>query len=279
MSDPEERVGAKPAARRRARPFAEAFPALAAQWHPEKNGSLTPSDVSAFSGERVWWLGPCGHEWLTAPRARAEGHGCPYCAGRKVLAGFNDLATKAPALAAEWHPEKNGALAPSDVAAGSRRKAWWLGPCGHEWEAAVSNRYRGSGCPYCSGRRLLPGLNDLATRRPEVAAQWHPTLNGPLTPSDVMPGSGVGVWWKCPACGCEWKAPPAVRTRPKGTGCPSCAVARRSRPIRCVETGERFDSVSAAVEARDVARPAVYKAVAEGCLAGGFHWEWAVVDG
>lgn len=37
---------------------------------------------------------------------------CPYCTGRKVLAGFNDLASLFPKLAKEWDAELNGAAAP-----------------------------------------------------------------------------------------------------------------------------------------------------------------------
>mgnify|MGYP001077347813 CR=1 FL=1 len=36
--------------------------------------------------------------------------------------GKNDLATVAPIVSTEWHPEKNGALKPCDVTAGSRKE-------------------------------------------------------------------------------------------------------------------------------------------------------------
>lgn len=35
-----------------------------------------------------------------------------------------------------------------------------------------------------------PGQS-LAEVVPELAAEWHPTLNGELTPYDVLPGSGI----------------------------------------------------------------------------------------
>ena len=48
--------------------------------------------------------------------------------------------------------------------------------------------------------RLLgyPG-DSLAARRPRLAAEWHPTKNGNLQPSDVTPGMGKRVWWRCSA--------------------------------------------------------------------------------
>ena len=55
----------------------------------------------------------------------------------KLIVGQNDLATVNPNLAAEWHPSKNGSLLPSQTTAGSNKKVWWLGKCGHEWEREI----------------------------------------------------------------------------------------------------------------------------------------------
>lgn len=124
--------------------------------------------------------------------------------GRALIPDVNDLATKRPDLAAEWHPTKNGDLKPEDVTYGSGKKVWWLCSCGHEWEAAINNRVKGNGCPYCSNRILMKGLNDLASVRPDLAAEWHPTKNGGLKPEDVTAGSSKKVWWKCKVCGHSW---------------------------------------------------------------------------
>ncbi len=65
----------------------------------------------------------------------------------KLIVGQNDLATVNPDLAAEWHPTKNNCLRPTQVTAGSNRKVWWKGTCGHEWEAVIGNRSRGMDVP------------------------------------------------------------------------------------------------------------------------------------
>ena len=209
--------------------LATTHPGLAAQWHPDKNGELTPKDVTAGSNRKVWWRCERGHEWeaTIANRVRQETR-CPYCANRKVLPGFNDLATKRPDLAEQWHPTKNGTLAPSDVMLGSGRKVWWRhrseDGAWHEWEATVGSRTgRNSvGCPYCSGRTAERGVNDLATKRPDLAAQWHPTKNGGLRASDVLAGSNRKAWWRCEK-GHEWQATPKDRAGSRATGCPYCA--------------------------------------------------------
>ena len=58
-------------------------PELAKEWHPTKNGDLTPHDVTTGSNKKVWWLGKCGHEWYVSPHSRGKGSGCPICAGKK----------------------------------------------------------------------------------------------------------------------------------------------------------------------------------------------------
>ena len=99
-------------------------------------------------------------------------------------------------LLAQWHQDKNGNLTPAEITSGSQRKIWWRCDQGHEWESMPYERAkRGTGCPYCAGKRILPGM-DLASLYPYLADQWHPRKNGPLNPEDVLPGSHRSVWWK-----------------------------------------------------------------------------------
>ncbi len=131
-------------------------PDLAKEWHPTKNGTLTPRDVTPFSSKTVWWL--CSknknHEWEAIIAHRNNGIGCPYCSGQKVCID-NCLKTINPKLAKEWHQTKNGSLTPKEVTPNSNRKVWWL--CSknksHEWDATINNRNRERGCPYCFKKR------------------------------------------------------------------------------------------------------------------------------
>ena len=208
--------------------LAALYPEVAAQWHPEKNGALTPDGVTAGSQRRVWWRCEKGHEWQARVSARTYGGtGCPVCAGKQVAGGENDLATLCPGIAGEWHPNRNGPLTPQGVTPYSNRKVWWLCPRGHEYQAIIATRTsHQSGCPYCAGRKALAGYNDLATLFPAVAAQWHPTLNGSLTPDMVTPGSHKRVWWQCPS-GHVWRAAVYPRTGKNQSGCPVCAGVAR----------------------------------------------------
>ena len=211
--------------------LAATHPDLARQWHPTKNGVLTPHDVVAGAHRKVWWRCEKGHEWRSLVSSRAQsGAGCPVCAGKVIIPGENDLHTLFPSIAAQWYREKNGPLTPETVSPYSIRKVWWRCDMGHPYQAVIGARtMHGSGCPYCANRKVLPGFNDLATMEPKIAAQWHPTLNGSLTPEQVTAGSHRKVWWQCPD-GHIWKAVIYSRAGPQKTGCPVCAG--RIQPAR-----------------------------------------------
>ena len=132
---------------------------LMAEWNWEKNNELGfhPKTLTLGNNKKAWWKCNKGHEWESAVNVRNGGNGCPYCANQRVLKGYNDLATLNPALASEWHPTKNGKITPSDVMPGSNKKAWWLGKCGHEWEASISSRNKGTDCNLITCKRREKG--------------------------------------------------------------------------------------------------------------------------
>ena len=84
-------------------------------------------------------------------------------------------------LLEEWDSEKNAPLTPEKIHKGSHKKMWWKCDAGHSWQAEVRVRTGGSHCPYCTGRALWPGDNDLAAVDPTLAAQWDFQKNGTLT--------------------------------------------------------------------------------------------------
>lgn len=200
--------------------FASQVPEVATQWHPVLNDGMLPTQFTKGSNKTVWWLGECGHEWEAPIARRAKGSGCIYCAGKKVLAGFNDLASQKPEVASLWHPVNNDGILPTMVTPNSNKNAWWLGECGHEWEARIADVTSGRGCPVCAGKQVLAGFNDLASVNPLLASEWHPDNNGDILPTMIAGKSGKRVWW-LGDCGHEWEA--TVLSRHQGNGCPVCA--------------------------------------------------------
>ena len=205
-------------------------PELAKEWHPTKNGELTPYDVRPFMHKKVWWKCDKGddHQWISRISDRSNHNSCPICANLKIVKS-NCLATLHPELAKEWHPTKNEGLTPYEVGVGASLKVWWK--CGkgddHEWEATVVNRKKGSDCSICSNLKIVKS-NCLATLNPELAKEWHPTKNEGLTPNKVGVGASLKVWWKCDkGDDHEWEA--TVVNRKKGRGCPICSNRKISQ--------------------------------------------------
>ena len=202
-------------------------PDFADQWHPTKNGLLTPSDIVAGTHKQIWWKCPVAddHEWSTSPAHRTSSEsGCPSCSGHQVSV-TNSLKECFPIISSQWHPTKNGATLPDFVVAGSKEHFWWKCPVAddHEWQASAGDRTAyDTGCPFCDGKKVSI-TNSLEALFPAIAAQWHPTKNFEITAADVTAGSGKKFFWKCEVAeDHEWEATPSDRTGPHSSGCPCC---------------------------------------------------------
>jgi hypothetical protein len=172
------------------------------------------STFHAFSNKKMPWKCSKGHRWIAMVANRTKhGKGCPYCANKYAWPGDNDLATLFPDLAKEAYGWNASRCLPY-----SHEKKRWVCPSGHIWECVVNKRTaRGTGCPICSKRVLIPGVNDLKTMFPVIAAQafgWDAEL--------VQHGSSKKRKWLCDK-GHVYTATPNHRTRPESpTGCPCC---------------------------------------------------------
>ena len=130
----------------------------------------------------------------------------------------NSLSKVHPELISEWS-DRNYPLTPDNITFGSNKIVWWKGSCGHEWQASVKSRSSGENCPICSGKRVVTGINDLATLKPELVKEWSD--KNTLKPTEVTVGSHKKIIWKC-KLGHEWEATVKSRTL-NGTGCPYCS--------------------------------------------------------
>ena len=172
---------------------------------------VDPTTVFASTAKSYTWRCDNKHEWIATAVNRAHGKGCPYCRGLVPVKGVNDLATTHPRLAAECLD-----LDPTSVVPGSEKRSRWQCQKGHIWEATVFRRaLQGGGCPYCAGKKVRPGFNDLAFKRPDIAVQangWDPTT--------VTPFSDKMREWIC-ELGHTWTS--SVKNRSLGNGCPTCS--------------------------------------------------------
>lgn len=215
----------------------KSYDELAKEWSEKNKGNF--SDYTKGSHYPAIWICSRGHEWPALVKTRYSGYNCPYCSGRRVIKGENDLQTKYPELAKEWHPTKNNLLIPSNVKYGAKKKVWWMcSRCKHEWPAYVCNRTSGKGCPACNHKAILPkakieanvkvGITvgmSLADLYPQIAEEWDRD-NNLLTPEQVLPNSNEFVNWKC-RHDHTWPAKVNSRTRPgRPNKCPYCSGKR-----------------------------------------------------
>jgi hypothetical protein len=184
--------------------------------HPdlaEELVGIDPTSVMAKSTKRVPWRCPNHAEpFSMSPRSRVAGKRCPVCTRKVVVPGFNDMATTHPTLSAELVGED-----PTTLFASTMRVLLWRCPNHSEpYPSSGSNRVKGQGCGYCSNKRLLPGLNDLATTHPDLARELLD-----VDPRSLTAGSGSGCMWLCDVHGPYAQQ---VRKRASGQGCPACAA-------------------------------------------------------
>jgi predicted RNA-binding Zn-ribbon protein involved in translation (DUF1610 family) len=209
------------------------YPNLAKEWHPTLNGELTPLQVSPIYSKKIWWKCPKGEDHIYSSvlnKRSVRGDGCPMCNGKTVVKS-NCLETVYPSLAKEWHPTLNGGLTPRDVYSATTTKVWWKCKKGpdHIWDATIRHRtLRTQGCAVCRGLKVVKS-NCLETLYPNLAKEWHPTLNGEISPEMIVPFSGMNVWWKCnKADDHEWRTKTSNRII-GGTGCPYCDLTPQSK--------------------------------------------------
>lgn len=197
------------------------YPDLVKEWAFDLNGDKKPSDFLPKSNAEIQWRCILGHTWPAKICHRTEGTGCPYCEGKLPIVGENDFATLHPQMAKQWHPSKNNSYRPEGFLEHSHFVAWWICPLGHEYPSPIYRRARGCGCSVCDGKRILSGVNDLATLAPKLSRDWDYERNADITPAMVAMHSSTRYYWKCQVCGYQWFASP--NNRCKGTGCPKCA--------------------------------------------------------
>ena len=233
-------------AQTRTNTLGQSHPEVAVQWHPAKNGSLTPEKVLAGSAKKAWWICPKGpdHEWEARVADRTSGSGCPCCAGLKVSV-TNSFASLCPALVAQWHPTKNGSITPAQVIALSRKKYWWK--CSHRpdhnWLTSPGSRLTGlkkniesGGCPACRGRAASV-TNSLESLRPDLASEWDHDKNNDLNPDKITLLSTENVWWICPLKH-SYQTSPYYRNK-RSRGCSVCArrTVDSSNSLKAVRPG------------------------------------------
>lgn len=199
-------------------------PNLFDEWDFEKNVDLDIYKMTKGMGAVAWWNCPkCGSLYdnpvIIKVKTKPSSSCCPFGSGHRVN-HTNSLASLRPDIAKEWHPALNCDLTPHDVTCYKNTEAWWLGECGHEWEAVISNRTNmKSNCPYCSNQKILVGFNDMWTTDPDLAK----LLLNPEDGYKYTQMSGQKLDWKCLECNGRVNNKVVYSVREQGLSCPKCS--------------------------------------------------------
>jgi len=212
------------------------FPELRKRLHSKLNIGLNLDGLHPGNRDiEIVWLCPQNHTWKRPFAEELKSQGCGKCVGFDLWAGHNDLLSQFPRVAAEIAYDLNNGqkgfveLAPDKVHKHSALDSWWrCKEYGHTWKTKVEKRTReGTGCPFCSDRRVWPGFNDLWTKRPDLVNEIDFDKHPGLDPKKLLWVSHDVLNWRCDQ-GHQWPAQLHLRSsnsNRKPTGCPNCAVS------------------------------------------------------
>ena len=237
------------------------FPELAKEWYQPENGNIFPDMVSTRTNDKYFWKCPiCGEIYSASVYSRTVGHGCAKCAGvslKKNELFLDELKQKHPNIEAleEYRNANTRILCRCKI-------------CGNEWPVSPHNLLNGSGCSNCARKRSADTKRKTDNDFKKKVAVLHPNIRL----LGVYTGSHNRILCECLICGHKWS--PEATSLSTGYGCPKCA-GMAPKKVRCIDTGEIFQSMSEAEKAKNVAHSTLSKCC-NGKLktAGGYRWEF-----
>ena len=213
--------------------FKAMYPRLVEEYSPINEDDpdyLLPSVTKRI----IWNCHECKQEWSSSLNDRVSGNvSCPYCDGRKAIPGKTSFKAMYPQLVEEYSPENEDNpdyLLPSIT----KRIIWSCHECKQEWISSLNDRVSGNvSCPYCDGRKAIPGKTSFKARHPKLMNEWDSILNLLLVnPDMILNTCNKIVWWKCNECGDKYPMSPArkaVFEKRKQSSCSKCKGMRRHK--------------------------------------------------
>ncbi len=216
-------------------PFERSFAShpRSVNWHPTKNGDVKPRDVSLNSNKRFWFTCPeCRHDINPILSDVAQGKWCGYCGLKKLCDDpecqrCHEHSFASHPRSVNWHPTLNGDVKPRDVFLNSNKRFWFTCPeCRHDINPILGDVAQGSWCCYCGSIKLCDDpecqwCHEHSFASHPRSVNWHPTLNGDVTPRDVFLNSHKRFWFTCPEC--RHDINPILDNVAKGQWCGYCS--------------------------------------------------------
>lgn len=179
--------------------LSERRPDIARLWSANNRRQVTTVTPDSLF-DAIWDCPDCHYEYRALVCDMVNGNvSCPICNNKRIQPGYNTLADKNPNIAKLW--SFSNYLRPTDVFPTSPFTARWSCPnCGGEYDAPVKDMVNGTAeCPYCSDKKILPGLNSFAVRHPILLKEWnyvHNYIIG-INPDAISDKNESTAWWIC----------------------------------------------------------------------------------
>lgn len=215
--------------------FGDIHPELLDEYADENK--IDPFEVYPNSKKEVLWrcVNNPDHTWsATFALKHAGGGPCPVCSRTKLIKGINTFA--------DVHPEyldmysDNNERKPDEIFYNaSPMFRWNCRTCHGQYSAYIREIISGEKtCPFCNDRLLLPGLNDFATKHPDLMKNYEYIANRLITNPDCIPEkSTMLLWWKCPNNPKHYYPMSPIRKlwfqKRNREACPECKGLRRKK--------------------------------------------------
>lgn len=191
-----------------------------------------PQHYKAPSDGKTPGICVAGHRVVVPPVrqfADRTSYSCSYCTGRAMLPGESDITATHPGRAQYFDYKANAPLLPNQLhAKNSWNKVNWICAKGHPYVRAASSQcLLKEPCFTCDDLEPLEGFNTIADKQPEIAREWHPTLNA-QSAKEVTLRTAERAWLICPYCGKPFDTDVKYRYK-NGPGCKPCNLTRAFR--------------------------------------------------
>lgn len=176
-----------------------------------------------------WRCRDCGKIWRSRICERVNDEvTCPHCEMKKV-----SLKALYPEIAKDlietdnFNPE----FAPPSA---SHIVSWECNDCHQVWSSSVRDKVNDEAtCPYCDGRKAIPGVSSFAALYPDLMEEYYSLANVyKPDPDTISPKSQIAAFWNCKTCGHSFKmsfAQRALYKKRHKRACPNCKGYRRMK--------------------------------------------------
>jgi len=212
-----------------------------AMFWSDKNGDITPRQVSKGSDARYWFdCSKCNHSFNSRINKVTTGRWCPYCSHTKLCEDptcdycfTNSFASHSKS---EFWGIENGDITPRQVSKRNENKFWFkCNVCEHTFNNRIKKITIGQWCPYCATSKLctdkkcMSCFNNSFASHPRVGC-W--SKKNTEEPRNVFKSSSVKYLFDCNVCNHSFSS--MLSNVSTGYWCPYCAHRKLCTDKECM---------------------------------------------